>query len=105
MRRPDLYRYSAPFLPLAAMAGLLALPGCVAAPAIGLASHLMNPSAAGGSSAGISGMPSADMFASLARRIGVALPGQPAATPLAAANPTTPNVAVPSPPHEPAVAQ
>jgi hypothetical protein len=70
--------------PLLGLAGLLAVSGCAAVPAISMASSLLKPTqpaqpvqpAAPGAAA-----PAPDIFSSLAQRLGITLPPLPAANP------------------------
>ncbi len=57
--------------PLIGLAGLIAMSGCAAVPAVNMLSSLMKPSqpAASGTAA-----PSSDMFTSLAQKLGITVP-------------------------------
>ena len=70
MRRNHINRTATKLHLLIGLAAATALPGC-AAPAIGMASHLLTPN-----QQTQLGLPSTDMLASLAQRMGIALPGQ-----------------------------
>jgi len=84
MRRQFLHALTTSIYPLLGLAGLMAMSGCAAVPAISMATSLMKPAQPAQSAAPT---PSPDIFSGLAQRLGISLPGQPAANP--AAQPAT----------------
>jgi hypothetical protein len=80
MQRQLLRALTTSIYPLIGLAGLLAMPGCAALPAINMANSLMKPA-----QPAVAGAPSPDMFSQIAQHFGITLPAKGGAN--TAANP------------------